>query len=108
MKEIKPKVGAAMLHNFEEGNEIGELARTLFEDGILIEAEPWEREQAAQATASVMRSGANVIFEASSMADGLFARVDVLRKEEGRIDWELIEVKKSAKLNEEHLEDVAL
>lgn len=101
-------MGAATQLNFDEGNEVGEIARTEFPGGVLIDFQPWEREESAEATRAAIKGGANTIFEASFLADGLYARIDVLTRKSKSSAWEVIEVKKSGKVKEEHLEDVAI
>ncbi|MEQ1878242.1 MAG: Dna2/Cas4 domain-containing protein, partial [Bdellovibrionia bacterium] len=106
--ELEPKVDAATQGNFDEGNEVGERARLEFKRGVLIENEHWDREGAAEATRKAIESGANVIFEASFLANGIFARVDVLKRKAKNAAWDVIEVKKSSKVKEDHYEDVAI
>jgi hypothetical protein len=107
-KELEPEVDPATQLNFDEGNEVGDKARAEFSDGLLIDKQPWERDEAAEATRLAIHAGATTIFEASFLADGLFARVDILTRKAKAAEWDVIEVKKSGKLKEEHIEDVAL
>jgi hypothetical protein len=107
-KELEPEVNAATQLNFDEGNEVGELARKQFPNGVLIGFQPWERDEACEATRQAIVSGATEIFEAAFSANGLYARVDVLRRKNFSEEWDLIEVKKSSKVKEEHLEDVSI
>ena len=107
-KELEPEISAATQLNFDEGNEVGALARKEFPKGVLIGFEPWERDEACEATRKAIASGASEVFEAAFVSNGLYARVDVLRRKTGTEMWELIEVKKSSKVKEEHIEDVAI
>ncbi len=107
-KDLEPKIDPATQLNFDEGNEVGERARTLYATGLLIDKKPWEREESAQDTNQAIQDGANTIFEASFLAGGLFARIDILTRASKLVGWQVIEVKKSAKLKEDHIEDLAL
>ena len=49
---------------FAAGEEIGVLARNLFENGLLIEAEYWEAEKAIETTEHAISKGHNVLYEA--------------------------------------------
>jgi hypothetical protein len=51
---------------------------------------------------------AQSIFEASFLAEGLFVRVDILHKRNPSSPWQLIEVKKSTSVKQDHLIDVAI
>jgi len=107
-KDLEPETSVATQLNYDEGNAVGELARKEFPGGVLIEFQPWERKEAAEATTSAISKGATVIFEASFLANGIFVRVDILKKAPHSENWDLIEVKKSTKVKAEHLEDVAI
>ncbi len=107
-RELEPKVTSATQLIFDEGNEVGELARKQFSDGILIDNPHWDISGAAEATQNAIRLGADVIFEAAFLVDGLFARADILRRDSSRNEWEIIEIKKSTKVKEEHIQDLAI
>jgi predicted RecB family nuclease len=88
------------------GQEVGRLARRLYEDGVLIEVPSYDMERAAQQTASAIHDGARVLFEAAFVTDDAEVRVDVLeRLDDGT--WHLIEVKSSKSPKPEHVTDVA-
>jgi hypothetical protein len=106
--DLKPEVNAATQFRFDEGNVIGEAARAQFPGGVLITNEPRDRIGAATATQEAIDAGANVIFEASFFGDNAFARVDVLQRHSNNSHWDVIEVKSSKKLKDEHIEDVAI
>lgn len=79
-----------------------------FPGGVLIDKKPWERDEAAEETAQAIKAGAKTIFEASFLAGGLFARMDVFTQSPDGKGWKVIEVKKSSKIKEEHIEVVAI
>ena len=91
-----------------EGQQIGEMARAQFAEGVLVtEKDP---RTAAEKTATLMADhSVSVIFEAAFIAESFVTRVDVLiRRENG---WMLIEVKsarhKDEKISGEHIDDMA-
>lgn len=90
------------------GIRVGELARELFPGGVLVDAAPWEHEQAAQRTQALMADKSiPAIFEAAFEHDGVRIRCDILeRRPRGR--WTLREVKASKSAKSEHLHDLLL
>jgi hypothetical protein len=92
----------------EEGLEIGEFARSIYPEGILIEAK--NLELAAKQTQIHMNDAqVEVLFEATFIADGFVTKADILvREKEG---WKLIEVKSSLhddlKASSDHIDDLA-
>jgi hypothetical protein len=88
----------------DQGGEVGQSARQQFPDGQLIEGSGIE---AIQATQTAIAAGATCLFEAAFSFDGLLIRCDILRKTSPG-SWELIEVKSSSKVKDEHPWDVAL
>jgi hypothetical protein len=87
-----------------QGNEVGRYARQQFPGGRLIAGNSLD---AIQETQQATLSGASCLFEAAFVFDDLLIRCDILlRNATG--DWELIEVKSSGKVKDEHIEDVAL
>ena len=91
---------------FDQGRQVGELARTRFPGGVLIASPHGVREERLAETHRALEAGAPAIFEASFLADGVFVAVDVLeRLDDG---FRLIEVKSATSRKEEHLPDVAI
>ena len=93
------------LHRFNEGHRIGELARQRFPGGILIE----EKDPKAnlQRSQELVRERVP-LFEAGFLhPDGKsYAKADVLRPV-GKDQWDLVEVKSSGSVKDDHLHDVA-
>ncbi len=89
-----------------EGQRVGKAARELFPTGVLISTHADWNER-VRATEWAIKSGASVIFEAAVQApEGLRAVIDVLRV--NRADAvEVIEVKASTAVKDEHLWDLA-
>ncbi len=104
--ELRPPLKDSDRRRMEVGKEIGELARTLFPDGVLAPYVGLTDADAAEATQERMREGYDVIFEATFVAEDLAVRVDVLKREAG--GWRILEAKSSSVYDKaKHLVDVA-
>lgn len=91
---LRKPAGAAALARMKAGLEVGDRARGLYPEGVLVWNPGMGREEAAALTAKVMAGGAKCVFEATFIADGCLARADVIwRNGDGR--WNLDEVKAS-------------
>ena len=88
----------------DQGNEVGHHARERFPYGQLIEA---SGAQALQFTQDVIAAGVDCLFEAAFAFDGIFVRCDILQRNRDNT-WDLIEVKSSTSVKDEHLWDVAI
>jgi predicted RecB family nuclease len=106
----EPELGgvpdAAAVAIMEQGREVGKLARLLFAGGV--EVRSGDREEAIRITRELIANpDVPAIFEAAFENGGVFVRVDILhRRRDGR--WRLIEIKSTADLKEQHLDDVAI
>ncbi len=104
--ELAAEPDAAAEAIIQQGHEVGMLARTLFPGGV----EVCERDldQAIRTTRELVANPQiPALLEAVFEHGGVLVRVDVLhRRGDGR--WRLIEVKSSASLKEQHLDDVAI
>jgi hypothetical protein len=105
-KELAAEVDTATQMQFDEGNEVGELARKHYGNGDLIDLKYWEYEKAHSATQELIKGGSKVIYEAAFLVDGLYARADILKKEKN--GWHMIEVKKSTSVKDYHYNDAAI
>lgn len=90
---------------FDQGRQVGELARTRFPGGTLIPPHD-ARSARIEATRQAIAAGATVIYEAAFEADSVFISADVLEKTES--GWRLIEVKSSSSAKEEHVPDAGV
>jgi len=108
-KDLKPEIDLSTQEGFETGDEVGILAQNYFGDGVQIEDKFWEVEKAEKSTRDLVKSGGNLIFEATAIhpETGDFSRIDVFRKVPGTDQWDMIEVKSSTEVKEYHLDDVA-
>ena len=102
---------------FDQGAQVGALAREQFAAGTLIDVPHRALEQRIARTREAIDAGAPAIFEAGFMADDTFVAVDVLtRMKDGVLGdeglrgeaWRLIEVKSSSSMKEEHVADAAV
>jgi uncharacterized protein DUF2779 len=91
---------------FDQGQQVGELARTRYPGGVLIERSNTARSERVAATKAVLKSAAPAVFEATFIADDTYVAIDVLEKRGN--GHHLIEVKASNSQKEEHVPDVAV
>lgn len=92
-------------HRMATGQDLGRLARALWAGGTLIEAPAFDSERALVETQAALESGASALFEPAFRWETREVRVDVLTR--GSEGWELVEVKSSTRVKDEHLEDAA-
>ncbi len=91
---------------FDQGRQVGEIARTLWPGGVLIDSPHYQRAERVAATRTALDAGAPAIFEASFVADDTYVAIDVLEK---RGDgYRITEVKSSTSQKDEHIPDVAV
>jgi hypothetical protein len=92
---------------FEQGREVGELARERFNGGALIGATGSALPKALAATNSLVKAlRVPAIFEAAFKFESFVVRVDILKNNYDG-SWDLIEVKATTEVKPEHLEDLA-
>src|SRR5712691_10636761 len=91
---------------FDQGRQVGELARTRYPGGVLIDLPHHASAERVAATQRALDAGAPAIFEATFIADGTYVAIDVLEKQDD--GYHLTEVKSSSSLKEEHIPDVAI
>ena len=91
---------------FRAGNEVGLLAQQLYHGGVEVPFEGLSVTEQVEQTEALMADGANVIYEASFVFDGIFVKVDLLvRDDDG---WQIHEVKMATSVKEVNLDDVAI
>jgi hypothetical protein len=103
-RDLMPDVDEATQAIFDQGHEIGNLAKTLYPGGIEINWKAGHRAGINQ-TAEVI-AVRKPIFEAGFQYGQTHARADILVPSI-RGKWDLVEVKSSSKAKEEHLGDIA-
>lgn len=91
----------------ELGEQIGELARSLFPNGIMIPNELNDLDQAVSRTKDVIKNEADTpLFEATFEHQDLLVQSDILAPEAN--GYRMIEVKSSTEVKEHHLQDAAI
>ncbi len=99
------QVDVVLQDRFDQGAEVGALAREHFPGGMLIDL-PYNDPGRVGATRSALDAGAPAVFEATFIEERVYVAIDVLeRTADGFI---LIEVKSSTKVKDEHIPDVAI
>jgi hypothetical protein len=102
--ELQPDI--SLEDRFEQGRQVAELARTYVPGGVLIDPLLGELDTRLSATRDAMRTDVPVIYEASFLQDDVFVAVDIL--ERGEQCFNLIEVKSTTGVKEEHIPDLAV
>lgn len=99
------KISKFATASFDQGNEVGELARDIFPGGKFIEFVGVSFDDQISETQKALKT-AKVIYEATFSYGGVLVKADILRKV-GR-SWELYEVKASNDKKPVHLDDIAV
>ncbi len=102
--ELQPDI--VLQDRFDQGKQVGDLAQTLFPDGVLIDYPHGEVDAKIAATKAALDDGAAAIFEASFRADDVFVAVDILQRDGD--GFTVIEVKSSSSQKDEHIPDAAI
>ena len=101
--ELQP--GIVLQDRFDQGQEVGELARTLFPGGVLIDLPYTAVDRRLEMTREVLND-APAVFEATFLEDDTFVAVDIL--EGGANGFHLIEVKSSSSQKAVHIPDIGV
>ena len=104
-KHLFPAVDAGLQAVFDQGHEVGSLAKKMFPNGVNIDTAPTDFEGAISLTQKQFASRVT-IFEATFSANGGFARADILNPV-GKYEWDIIEVKSTTGLKDVHIPDLA-
>jgi len=99
-----PPTDATTQAIFDQGHEVGNLAKKLFSDGVEVEFENGFQYRIERTRELVKER--KTIFEATFAAEGLYGQADVLVPA-GKDKWDLIEVKSSTQVKKINVEDVA-
>ena len=103
-REQLPEIDETTQAIFNQGHRIGDLAKTLYPEGIEIDWSKGHDQGIALTRAAIQKK--KPLFEAGFVHGSLHARADILKPApNGR--WDLIEVKSSSKVKDEHIFDVA-
>ena len=104
-KDEIPETDAAKQAIFDQGHEVGALAKKMFPDGIEVGAGVTDLPETIRLTADAMKHR-KPLFEAAFSANGCYARVDILNPVKGDA-WDIIEVKSSTSVEDVNLADIA-
>src|SRR3989344_8498141 len=104
-QEELPKINEATQHRFDEGHRVGELAKSLFPDGIEIEEiVPIENDKKSRGLLEKRKP----LFEAGFIHkdEKCYARADIIVPVE-KDKWDIYEVKSSTEVKEDYIQDIA-
>lgn len=107
--ELKHDSGLTEM-KFRTGNQVGDLARHIFDPkgtGHLIDVKKEGYEQAFFRSQQLLR-GNESIFEAGLIGGGVFAFADVMLPGHKTASWQMIEVKSSTSVKDYHRDDIAI
>jgi hypothetical protein len=104
-KDQIPEADAAQQAIFDQGHEVGALAKALYSGGIEVSAGVTDFAQVLQNSLEAAKAR-KPLFEAGFVYNGGFARVDILNPV-GRNEWDIIEVKSSTEVKDVNLIDLA-
>ena len=104
--ELRDEISEAQEAIFQRGHDVGKLARDLFPGGA--DSSPVDRDYAGavKRTDELIEGGANVVYEAAFLYNGVLCLGDILVKSRG--GWKLYEVKSSTGLKDVYLPDAAV
>jgi len=98
-----PEPDSVTQHIFDQGHEVGYLAKKLFPGGIDI---PQDDFMGNIEKTNELLNDRKPLFEAGILADKLYSRVDILSPA-GEDQWDIFEVKSSTSVKDVHINDVA-
>lgn len=90
---------------FDQGHEVGALAKLTFPDGLEVGYGILDLDETIRLTREAIRLR-KPLFEAAFCAEGGYCRVDILRPAPGDA-WDIIEVKSTTSVKDVHLDDLA-
>lgn len=105
--DLAPPVDVAKQKIFDQGTEVGVEARKRYPGGILIEWDHLHSKEALKATEEAIAQNPPAIFEAAFVFHNTLVRIDIL-KNNGDGSWDVIEVKSTTSLKDEHLPDIGI
>lgn len=85
-----------------QGTKVGELSKNMFPDGISVSTEDFKDNLTK--SQKLLREK-KPLFEGAFQFENIYSRADILEPVDGQ--WDIIEVKGSTKVKDEHLHDVA-
>ena len=105
-QDLIPAPDASLQAVFDQGHQVGALAKNLYTDGLEIKQDAGDFQAVLDASRQAV-AARRPLFEAAFQFNGAYARADILNPV-GKNGWELIEVKSTTELKDAHLPDLAL
>lgn len=102
-KDQLPEITKQDQKKFDEGSQVGQLAKQLFPDGIDIPEDDFKENLEKSKELIKQRK---CLFEVAIRKDDLYSRADILDPV-GKDQWDIIEVKSGTKVKPVNIEDVA-
>ena len=87
-----------------QGGEVEEMARKRFPNGRRVASQ--DNDAALEETRKLMAEGEECLFQAVFSSDDVLVRCDILRKRGDA--WDIVEVKSSTRVKDEHIDDLAV
>lgn len=106
--ELKDAITPALQAIFDQGHEVGEYAQKHFPGGVLIDVPYEQLDIATRLTDEAISRGECIIYEATFFHDDVLVRIDILHRPKVGAPWHLVEVKSTASVKDQHLDDVAI
>ena len=106
-RELATPPDAALQARFDAGTRFGEVARDLRPGGVLVDEPFFRYDDAVTRTRELLAVGTpHALYEAAFTEGGVRVRPDVLAR--SGAGWEMIEVKSSTSVKQEHIPDAAI
>ena len=103
MSEKIPGVDLELQFRFDQGKEVGDIAKRIYPEGVDLSDSDFNLN--INRTQHLIEKR-QTIFEAGIRIDNIYSRIDILNPVE-EDSWDIIEVKSSMKVKNEHYEDIA-
>ena len=104
-KHLIPEPDAQTQAIFDQGHQVGELAKQLFPGGVEIGGDVYDFDKILSRSKQALKQR-RPLYEAAYTFNGGFIRADILNPVDDDA-WDLIEVKSTTELKDIHLDDIA-
>jgi len=107
-RDLADPVDVSQQAIFDAGTRVGELARDLYRSGVLVDYDHFHHDEAVASTeAHLYDPSIPAVYEAGFQFGDIRTRVDLITRV-GNDQFDMIEVKSTTRVKEEHLPDVAI
>ncbi|MBI1822199.1 MAG: DUF2779 domain-containing protein [Nitrospirae bacterium] len=107
-KELATPTDPATQRLFDEGKLVGLEAQKRFPGGVLVDVPYYAPEKALEKTDELIKQGVTTLYEPAFIFNDLLVRVDILHRKTPSSPWQIIEVKSTTSVKEEHFIDLAI